>query len=141
VRLFEVIIPILLSIYLLWPHPRPFTIRVIPILALVLTLLHLALEGYRWQMIPLYALTLVLTILPFFVIDLKPPASYLTLRLRSTQSGAFILLILSTALPIVLPVPTIPLRADLIKSARASMNWSIHRARKSIQAEMRRVAS
>jgi len=96
-RPLEIIIPILLSVYLLWPKPHPRTIRLISVTALVLILIHLALEGYRWQMIPLYGLTLILTVLPFLTSDIKLPASILI----------FILLTVSTALPALLPVPKI----------------------------------
>ena len=102
-RPLEVIIPILLSTYLFWQHPRPFAIRLIPALAIVLVLLHLVLEGYRWQMIPIYALTAILVVTALIKLqsstDWKPFASYLT----------FILLAISTALPILLPVPAIPI--------------------------------
>ncbi len=96
-RPLEIIIPLLLLIYLLWKAPRPQIIRLTPAAALALTLLHFTLEGYRWQMIPLYVLTLILTILPVFKFDIKPVASFLTLSL----------LAVSTALPMLLPVPKV----------------------------------
>ena len=98
----EIIIPILLAVYLLWRHPRPLGIRLLPSAAFLLMLIHLAVEGYRWQMVPLYILTLLLTVSSLLKIrssvDWKPVASFLTL----------ILLAVATALPILLPVPTIP---------------------------------
>lgn len=101
-RPLEITIPSLLVIYLLWPHPRPLVIRLAPALALILTLLHLYLEGYRWQMIPIYALTLILVITSLMTLpsqaDWRPLASTLIL----------ILLLLSTTLPALLPVPKIP---------------------------------
>ena len=97
-RPLELVIPLLLAIYLLRPAPRPLIIRMLPIGALVLTLIHFFIEGYRWQMIPIYALALLLTAITLFSLDAKPLASYLTL----------ILLAISTALPILLPVPSIP---------------------------------
>ncbi len=100
-RLLEIIIPLLLAIYLLWPHPRLRTIRLAPSITLILTFLHLAVEGYRWQMIPLYALTVLLTFSSLIKIKLQTDwpavASYLTM----------ILLTVSTALPALLPVPAI----------------------------------
>ena len=98
-RPLELVIPLLLAIYLIVPTPRPLIIRMLPISALVLTLIHFFIEGYRWQMIPIYALALILTAITFFSLDVKPLASYLTL----------ILLAISTALPILLPVPSIPI--------------------------------
>jgi len=102
-RPLEILIPFLLTIYLLWLQPRPFAIRFVPIVALVLTLIHVAIEGYRWQMIPLYTLTAILGLSGLAKIlslaDWKPLASYFT----------FGLLLFSTALPILLPVPKIPI--------------------------------
>ena len=92
-------IPILLTIYLLFPHPRPLIVRILPAGALLLTLIHFSIEGYRWQMIPVYLLTLVLVLLSLNTSrDIKPIASYLTC----------ILVAVSIALPILLPVPSIP---------------------------------
>ncbi|MBI5963325.1 MAG: hypothetical protein HY863_07625 [Chloroflexi bacterium] len=108
-RLLEIIIPFLLVIYLLWPHPRPRTVRLAPSVTLILTLLHFLIEGYRWQMIPLYALTLLLTISSLmkikFQADWPAAASYLTV----------ILLAVSTALPSLLPVPKIPTPGGSLK--------------------------
>ncbi|MBE7432422.1 MAG: hypothetical protein HS100_00760 [Anaerolineales bacterium] len=101
-RPFEIIIPVLLTVYLAWGHPRPLAVRLLPALALLATLIHFAVEGYRWQMIPLYALASLLAISAltkiFGTSDWKSTASYLTL----------IVVAVSTALPILLPVPRIP---------------------------------
>jgi predicted dienelactone hydrolase len=95
-------IPIFLAIYLLWRHPRPFRIRLFPVAALIVMLAHLSIEGYRWQMIPLYALASLLALNSLtrirFSIDWKPIVSI----------PALTLLAVSTALPILLPVPSIP---------------------------------
>lgn len=101
-RPLEIVISLLLALYLTWPHPQPFVIRLAPALALIITFTHFYLEGYRWQMIPLYVLTPLLAISCLIKItgevDWPAAASY----------GALILLLLSTALPILLPVPKIP---------------------------------
>jgi dienelactone hydrolase len=101
-RPLEIVIPLLLALYLPWPHPRPFMIRLVPVLVLIITLIHFYLEGYRWQMIPLYVLTALLGISCLIKIssqsDWPAAASYWTV----------ILLLLSIALPILLPVPKIP---------------------------------
>ena len=92
-------IPILLAIYLLFPQPRPFFARILPASALLLTLIHFVIDGYRWQMIPIYVLTLFLVLITLNGSrDIKPSTSYLT----------FLLLAVSTALPALLPVPSIP---------------------------------
>ncbi len=101
-RLFEIAIVLLLSLYLLWPHPRPRSIRLLPVVSLIVMAVHFGIEGYRWQMIPLYVLAILLTMISLAKIrsanDWPAFASYLTV----------ILLLLSTALPILLPVPKIP---------------------------------
>jgi predicted dienelactone hydrolase len=101
-RPLEIVIPILLVTYLLWKHPRPMIVRLLPAAGLVVTLIHFALEGYRWQMIPLYALTPLLALSSLIKIkgtdDWPMRASILTIGL----------LLVSTALPILLPVPNIP---------------------------------
>ena len=101
-RPFEITPPLLLATFLLWPHPRPILIRWIPTAALALILLHLIIEGFRWQMVPIYALTFSLAISSMITIrsvsDWRPLASYLI----------FGLLAILTAIPILLPVPAIP---------------------------------
>jgi len=102
-RPLEILVPILLSVYLLWGHPRPYAIRLIPAITLILILIHFWIEGYRWQMLPIYGLTAILVITSLSKLqsptDWKPIASYLT----------FVLLAVSTALPVLLPVPVIPI--------------------------------
>lgn len=101
-RPLEIVIPVLLVTYLLWKHPRPIIIRLLPAMALMVTLAHFMLEGYRWQMIALYALTPMLALSSLTKImsatDWSARASFLTVSL----------IVLSTAVPILLPVPSIP---------------------------------
>jgi hypothetical protein len=96
-RFLEILTPVLLGIHLLWRFPRPTAIRYLPIAALLLLGLHLLLEGYRWQMIPLYILTAILTGFSLFGSDPGKLASYAT----------FGLVALSSAIPLLLPVPRI----------------------------------
>ena len=101
-RPLEIIVPALLLVYLVWIRPRPRLIQLLPLAALVLTLIHLVVEGYRWQMIPLYALTAILAI-----------GALIRLRLTSAWNPfvsilTLLLLAVSTALPILLPVPSLP---------------------------------
>jgi hypothetical protein len=98
-RPLEVIIPILLAVYLVWWHGRTRHItRILPFIALVAVIVHLVLEGYRWQMLPTYVLTSILAVLVIFSVEPKPLISFLTL----------IALAFSTTLPILLPVPSMP---------------------------------
>ena len=101
-RPLEIVISILLATSLLWRPPRSMFPRLIPIIALDITMFHLVLEDFRWQMVPLYILTVILafqalTLLPAST-GWKPIVSYLMLML----------LAVATALPILLPVPSIP---------------------------------
>src|SRR5215207_6569318 len=101
-RPLEIMIPVLLAVYLLWRRPRPRWIQFLPAFTLLIILIHWLIEGYRWQMIPLYGLTLLL-------------AARGLIRLRSSTEIRlfpsillFILLAIATVLPILLPVPSIP---------------------------------
>jgi predicted dienelactone hydrolase len=111
-RPLEILIPVTLAVYLLWPivtgKNKPLLITFLPILTAVLVGAHLWLEGYRWQMIPLYALTgiILLTTLP----KLFHPSAGEFNRLSWTAAGllgTLLLLAVSTALPILLPVPNV----------------------------------
>ena len=101
-RPLEILIPIILAAYLLWRNPRPSVIRLAPVLAILITVVHFVVEGYRWQMIPLYVLTMFLGIWALLkfnsMMGWKHIISILT----------FVVLAVSTAVPIVLPVPAIP---------------------------------
>jgi hypothetical protein len=55
-RPFEVVIPVLLSLSLLWPPGA----RGSAVFAIIFVLIHLAIEKYRWQMVPLYVLSGIL---------------------------------------------------------------------------------
>jgi len=112
-RPLEILISIMLAVYLFWPF---FTgranlglINFLPILAVLLIGTHLLVEGYRWQMLPLYVLTgiLLLTAMPTIT---QPTADGFN-RLSwaaAGRIGALILLAASTALPVLLPVPKVP---------------------------------
>jgi predicted dienelactone hydrolase len=101
-RPLEILIPILLVLHVVWRRPRPQWVRGLPALALIAVLLHWIIEGYRWQLIPLYVLTVLLAVRGWIMrrssSDFRPLASALIL----------VLLAVSTALPILLPVPSIP---------------------------------
>ena len=97
-RPLEILIPILLAFYLIWHHPRPRIVRLLPAVTFLLTLIHFLTEGYRWQMIPLYILAVVIT-----------ASSLLRLELRRFLSAVTLaLLALATTLPAVLPIPVLP---------------------------------
>ncbi len=97
-RIFEILIPVLLALHLVWLRPRRLAIQLMPTLALLFVCIHLFIEGYRWQMIPLYALTVILSALILFKFDIHPAIAYATV----------LLLAAAVALPTLLPVPKIP---------------------------------
>lgn len=111
-RFLEILIPTLLAIHFLWTifthHPRPLAMKLIPPVALLLTLAHLAFEGYRWQMIPIYASVAMVFI--FYIPRLSKSEP-----IEQTQSGwqitasilTLILLAISTIIPAILPVPRV----------------------------------
>ena len=97
-RLLEITIPVFLAVYVIWQRRRPFWIRLLPMFAFTAIVVHLIIEGYRWQMIPLYVMTALILVLSFF--RLEP--------LRLGSALALILVAFATTLPILLPVPAIP---------------------------------
>ena len=109
-RPLEIFTPILLAIYLLWPltgKKRPSAVGLLPAFALVVIGTHAQVEGLRWQMIPLYAFSAVMLLIsiPSFL-RLQTETAPTVRPLRVILSLG--LLAISTALPILLPVPIIP---------------------------------
>ncbi len=111
-RLFEIILPIILTIHIIWPftgRKRPEVINLLPALALIIVILHGFLEGTRWQMFPLYAITVwvFLASLITWGKNRRPnnisfPRGWRLAGLLST----LLVLAISTSLPALLPVPT-----------------------------------
>ncbi|MCX6079286.1 MAG: hypothetical protein NTW32_07105 [Chloroflexi bacterium] len=110
-RPLEIIIPAILAINIIWPliGSRLRIITVLPAIAIVLISIHLATEGARWQMYPIYFFTAVL-----FIIGL--PALFNSGLVASTRIHgwsltlpilALILLSISTTIPVLLPVPNL----------------------------------
>jgi predicted dienelactone hydrolase len=97
-RPLEIIIPILLALYLMWRRPRSLIIQFLPTVTLILASMHLVTEGYRWQMIPLYILAVVIAALSLLRVEPRRLVHILTLAV----------LLLATALPALLPVPALP---------------------------------
>jgi len=109
-RPLEILTPIILAIYLLYPltgRKRPPAVGLLPAFAFIVIATHAEVEGMRWQMIPLYAFTiatLLLSIPAFFRTAKNETHPRRPARVILNLS----LLALSTALPILLPVPSIP---------------------------------
>jgi len=112
-RFLEILLPIFLAIYFFWPlirRKRVPAINILPTFTIVLLINHYSIEGWRWQMIPLYAITIFtfLVTLPNFLKkkgeddDSAPRPGWLQ------TLGLALLLGIALALPALLPVPAIP---------------------------------
>jgi predicted dienelactone hydrolase len=110
-RPLEILIPILLAAYLLGPltrRVRPAILKLLPPLALLLSLAHLAFEGYRWQMVPIYILTAAIALSDIPSLFRADSANRFSRRFAAAASFlTLILLALAAALPALLPVPPI----------------------------------
>jgi predicted dienelactone hydrolase len=111
-RPFEISIPLTLMVYLLWPfltgrtNTRPPNF--LPLLAAVLMGAHLFFEGYRWQMLPLYVLTGILLLVSLPALIHARMAEFHRLSWAAAGlAGTLVLLAALTALPVLLPVPSI----------------------------------
>ena len=86
--------------------------RFLPAVVVIVTLVHLIVEGYRWQMVLSYALTaaLFLLTLPSLLKGTdRPPAR----GILAFVAGGFALLwwLVAATLPVILPVPRLPKRS------------------------------
>ena len=112
-RPLEIVLPILIGVYVLWPaiagRRRPRWVNAIPLLAVVVLLLHLLLEGGRWQMIPLYLLAGVTGCAGAWGLWRFRTGEF---RRRSWRGaglvGAAVVVAAAAALPALLPVPSVP---------------------------------
>ncbi|MCB8976234.1 MAG: hypothetical protein H6657_02265 [Ardenticatenaceae bacterium] len=107
-RLYEIVILALLLPPLLWAlfsRQRPNWLAIFPVAGALFTILHLFVEGYRWQMVPADALTVLFLILATRWVgnaSKGPRFSWLLALL-----GLLIWLI-AIALPVAMPVPQLP---------------------------------
>jgi len=116
-RLFEYIVIVVVAAYLVAPNLwwRPW----IPVVGLVAGVVHLLFEGYRWQMVPLYGLVVVLALLN--AQGLRGPAAR-SAKTRPARRGVgaagilpaaglavgVVALVLAATPPILFPVPRLP---------------------------------
>jgi predicted dienelactone hydrolase len=101
------IFPVLVWPLLSWRRPR--WLDFLPLAALTVMLIHLFVEGYRWQMIPAY----VLIALVFLVYLPRLGSAPKGTKKRSAWSiasgiGALLIWLLALALATLLPVPQLP---------------------------------
>lgn len=115
-RLFEILLLVVTIPVILWPllpMRRSAWLDLLPFCGLLFILLHLLFEGYRWQMIPGYGETAVLSLISLRHLqkrgwrlageDAQPTRS----KLRSRLLGlcGLLWLVIAFALPLLLPVP------------------------------------
>ena len=112
-RPLEIVIPCILAVYLLWPlitgKSRSKLANYLPLLALLATILHLILEKYRWEMVPIYVLVSVCSVTG--ILGLRQPRQDKFKRVSWPGAGlvaSLLLLAMATVLPVLLPVPTVP---------------------------------
>jgi len=112
-RFFEIVVSGLLFLYLIWPwlskRRRSWIVNLLPVLALVGIVIHLAVEGLRWQMVPVYALTGLTTLLALPGLKRQPEQSF---RVWSWSSLAtltgLLILIAGIVTALLLPVKDLP---------------------------------
>jgi len=116
-RTFEIaqlatLLPGVISLFLP-PHKRPLWRHYLPILGVGLIVLQLVFEGYRWQMIPAYALTgaFLLAFVRALTRVPRPPLPASRWRTVRALAGAVVVLIvygIATLVPTLLPVFELP---------------------------------
>jgi len=105
-RTFEIIIASILLIRILLPLiNRLRWVSWVSLATLAATFLHLLFEGYRWQMIPLYLITIGYTAASFRPINCDQKT---TRKRYVTVAAGLAALGISLALPILIPVPHTP---------------------------------
>lgn len=110
-RLLEWLLLLALLPVLVWPllpWRRPRWLDFLPLTAVILLLLHLFLEGGRWQMVPAYALTLLLFLLTLGRLRPSAAGSHRSGWLVAASLAGLLLWLVALALPVLLPVPQLP---------------------------------
>jgi acetyl esterase/lipase len=116
-RLLEILLLIANGLLLLqWliqrlrPFPHHHWSLLLPLSTGLILLLHLALEGYRWQMVPAYGLTAVMLLLTLLQAARQTAVSSKRPLWPTILGGltGLAALLLATALPALLPVPQPP---------------------------------
>lgn len=113
-RPFEISLAFLIGAYFGWlliSSRRPNWVSWLPSAGLIVTLIHLIVEGYRWQMVPLYSLIiLVLGIqLANWFRQRRPRSSYIQRGWEITGAlSALVVFVIAVGLPTLLPVPHTP---------------------------------
>ena len=111
-RLFEILILLVILPVLLWPllpWKRPRWVDFLPATAVLLMIIHFVVEGYRWQMLPAYFLTILLFLITLPRLWSTPPTSkkWLGWAIAGSLLG-LLLWIVALPLPYLMPVPRLP---------------------------------
>lgn len=112
-RFFEILLLATAALTLFWtflPLRRPFWLEWLPVGAL---LLHAIFEGYRWQMLPGYAVTAVLLLISLIRLqkngwklkNIDSPPLVTTAPARLLSLFGLLILLITLALAVALPVP------------------------------------
>jgi predicted dienelactone hydrolase len=126
-RFYEIVLLLLDLAVLLGPllptRVHTARINVLPWMAFLVMGVHLVFEGYRWQMVLAYALTVLLLLL-----SLRPnraaSAPHAASRWRWVRGGLSLLLIaLTAALPVIFPVPQLPAPPGAYAIGTVSYDW------------------
>ena len=110
-RVFEVLMLLVVLPVLVWPllpWRRPRWVDFLPGTAVLLMIIQLVVEGYRWQMLPAYALVVILFLVT--LARLRSPApekKWSGWAIAGSVLGMLVWLF-ALALPVLLPVPRLP---------------------------------
>lgn len=107
-RLLEILIVVALLPLLVWSvfsRNRPNWLAIFPVAGTLFVILHLFVEGYRWQMVPAYLLTAV-----FLMLSLRWITSSASAPRLAWLAALLGLLgwLIAIGLPVALPVPKLP---------------------------------
>ena len=112
-RLFEILILISLLIVFVWPifsRRRPRWLSYLPLLTVGLLVVHLLVEGLRWQMWPAYLLAVLAIVSALFGLRQRAGQAEASRRWPGVVGGLLgtLVWLVAAALPWVLPVPSLP---------------------------------
>jgi predicted dienelactone hydrolase len=127
-RLFEILVLLAILPTLLWPifigREKPRWIALLSLLTILFAIIHLIVEGYRWQMVPAYTLACIV-----FIMNLRrllgssgAPRSRRWLSITASLAGLLILGV-ATALAALLPVPRLPHLTGTYNVGTVSYHW------------------
>ena len=112
-RPLEVLLAFLLLPWFLWPvlsnNKQPKWLAGLPVAAGIVLPVHLALEGYRWQMLPMYALIFlsILAAVSLLLRRYSMPIRHGCLPILGSLLS-LLLYLLAAALPVLVPIPRLP---------------------------------